>query len=77
VPSTRSSSRTRYDLLAPSNRVEDLLTEVDRDPAYRTYRDSYDAARGLFFFSITWGFEYPPSTELGRMYDTSEVNARS
>jgi transposase len=24
---------------------------------YRTYRDAYDAARGLFFFSITWGFE--------------------
>jgi transposase len=24
---------------------------------YDTYRDAYDAARGLFFFSITWGFE--------------------
>jgi hypothetical protein len=24
---------------------------------YRTYRDTYDAARGLFFFSIKWGFE--------------------
>jgi DDE superfamily endonuclease len=24
---------------------------------YRTYRDAYDAGRGLFFFSITWGFE--------------------
>jgi hypothetical protein len=24
---------------------------------YETYRASYDAARGLFFFSITWGFE--------------------
>jgi hypothetical protein len=23
---------------------------------YRSYRDSYDAARG-FFFSVTWGFE--------------------
>jgi hypothetical protein len=22
-----------------------------------TYRDSYDVARALFFFSITWGFE--------------------
>ena len=22
-----------------------------------TYRDAYDAAHGLFFFSITWGFE--------------------
>ena len=22
-----------------------------------TYREAYDAARGLFFFSITWGFE--------------------
>ena len=24
---------------------------------YRTYRDAFDAARGLFFFSIAWGFE--------------------
>jgi hypothetical protein len=24
---------------------------------YRTYLDAFDAARGLFFFSITWGFE--------------------
>ena len=24
---------------------------------YRTYQDAYDAARGLFFFSIIWGFE--------------------
>jgi hypothetical protein len=24
---------------------------------HHTYRDSYDAARALFFFSITWGFE--------------------
>jgi hypothetical protein len=24
---------------------------------YRTYRDAYDAARGLFFFSLAWGFE--------------------
>jgi hypothetical protein len=24
---------------------------------YHTYRDAYDATRGLFFFSITWGFE--------------------
>jgi hypothetical protein len=23
----------------------------------RIYRDAFDAARGLFFFSITWGFE--------------------
>lgn len=23
----------------------------------RTYRDAYDAARGLFFFSVTWSFE--------------------
>jgi len=23
----------------------------------RTYRDAFDAARGLFFFSITWGFD--------------------
>ncbi len=24
---------------------------------YRTYHDAYDAARGLFFFSLSWGFE--------------------
>ena len=24
---------------------------------YRTYREAYDAGRGLFFFSLTWGFE--------------------
>jgi hypothetical protein len=24
---------------------------------YRTYHDAYDAARGLFFFSLAWGFE--------------------
>jgi hypothetical protein len=24
---------------------------------YHTYRDSYDATRGLFSFSLTWGFE--------------------
>ena len=24
---------------------------------YATYREAFDAARGLFFFSITWGFE--------------------
>jgi hypothetical protein len=24
---------------------------------YETYSDAFDAARGLFFFSITWGFE--------------------
>jgi hypothetical protein len=24
---------------------------------HRTYRDAYDAARGLFFFSLIWGFE--------------------
>jgi hypothetical protein len=24
---------------------------------YDTYADAYDATRGLFFFSISWGFE--------------------
>jgi DDE superfamily endonuclease len=24
---------------------------------YHTYREAYDAGRGLFFFSLTWGFE--------------------
>jgi len=33
------------------------IFHVDYRRPYRTYRDAYDAARGLFFFSITWGFE--------------------
>jgi hypothetical protein len=33
------------------------IFHTDYRRPYRTYRDSYDAARGLFFFSITWGFE--------------------
>ena len=31
-----------------------FLTDYRRP--YNTYRDAFDAARGLFFFSITWGF---------------------
>jgi hypothetical protein len=33
------------------------IFHTDYRRPYRTYGDSYDAARGLFFFSITWGFE--------------------
>jgi hypothetical protein len=33
------------------------MLHTDYRRPYRTYRDAYDAARGLFFFSITWGFE--------------------
>jgi DNA-binding transcriptional MerR regulator len=33
------------------------IFHTDYRRPYRTYRDAYDAARGLFFFSITWGFE--------------------
>jgi hypothetical protein len=33
------------------------IFHTDHRRPYRAYRDSYDAARGLFFFSITWGFE--------------------
>jgi transposase len=33
------------------------MFHTDYRRPYRTYRDAYDAARGLFFFSITWGFE--------------------
>ena len=33
------------------------IFHTDYRRAYKTYRDAYDAARGLFFFSITWGFE--------------------
>jgi hypothetical protein len=32
------------------------IFHTDYRRPYRTYRDSFDAARGLFFFSITWGF---------------------
>jgi len=33
------------------------ILHTDYRRPYRTYRDAYDAARGLFFFSLTWGFE--------------------
>jgi DDE superfamily endonuclease len=33
------------------------IFHTDYRRPYHTYRDAYDAARGLFFFSITWGFE--------------------
>jgi hypothetical protein len=33
------------------------IFHTDYRRPYSTYHDSYDAARALFFFSITWGFE--------------------
>jgi hypothetical protein len=33
------------------------ILHVDYRRPYHTYRDSFDATRALFFFSITWGFE--------------------
>ena len=33
------------------------IFHTDYRRPYRTYRDAYDATRGLFFFSISWGFE--------------------
>ncbi len=33
------------------------IFHTDYRRPYRTYRDAYDAARGLFFFSLTWSFE--------------------
>jgi hypothetical protein len=33
------------------------IFHTDYRRPYETYRDAYDATRGLFFFSITWGFE--------------------
>ena len=33
------------------------ILHIDYRRPYRTYRDAFDAARALFFFSITWGFE--------------------
>ena len=33
------------------------IFHTDYRRPYYTYRDAFDAARGLFFFSITWGFE--------------------
>jgi hypothetical protein len=42
-------------LIAHSKSWRILHTDYRRP--YDTYRDAYDATRGLFFFSITWGFE--------------------
>jgi hypothetical protein len=33
------------------------ILHTDYRRPYRTYRESFEAARGLFFFSIIWGFE--------------------
>ena len=33
------------------------IFHTDYRRPYSTYDDAFDAARGLFFFSITWGFE--------------------
>ena len=33
------------------------IFHTDYRRPYHTYCDTYDAGRGLFFFSITWGFE--------------------
>ena len=33
------------------------IFHTDYRRPYSTYHDAFDAARGLFFFSITWGFE--------------------
>jgi transposase len=33
------------------------ILHTDYRRPYSTYREAYDAARGLFFFSLTWGFE--------------------
>jgi DDE superfamily endonuclease len=33
------------------------IFHTDYRRPYATYRDSYDSARGLFFFSMNWGFE--------------------
>ena len=33
------------------------ILHTDYRRPYETYVDSYDAARGLYFFSVTWGFE--------------------
>lgn len=41
------------------------ILHTDYRRPHNTYRDAYDAARGLFFFSITWGFECAPRTWKG------------
>ena len=33
------------------------IFHTDYRRPYSTYHDAFDAARGLFFFSITWGSE--------------------
>ena len=39
-----------------NSQISSLRAPDYRRP-YRTYCDAFDAVRGLFFFSITWGFE--------------------
>jgi hypothetical protein len=33
------------------------ILHTDYRRPYETYRDAYDAACGLYFFSVIWGFE--------------------
>lgn len=51
-----SALRTPVERLAAHFKSWRIFHTDYRRP-YRTYHDAYDAARGLFFFSITWGFE--------------------
>ena len=51
-----SSYRAAVERLVAHFKVWRIFHTDYRRP-YRTYRDAFDAARGLFFFSITWGFE--------------------
>ena len=34
------------------------IFHTDYRRPYETYREAYDAARGLYFFSVTWGLEF-------------------
>ncbi|MGH3319001.1 MAG: transposase family protein [Streptosporangiaceae bacterium] len=62
---TESDKEANAEISALRAPVENLVAHLkswrilhtDYRRPYRTYRDAYDAARGLFFFSITWGFE--------------------
>jgi hypothetical protein len=71
--SEEQTERRRADLVRRGTQLPDLVVSrrlsgsppisrtgrcrTDNRRPYATYRDAFDAARALFFFSITWGFE--------------------
>ena len=61
-PSDKDSNAEISRLRAPVERLVAhfkswRILHTDYRRPHHTYRDAYNAARGLFFFSTTWGFE--------------------